>query len=58
MELFDTHCHLDVEAFDPDRATVLAAARDASVGQLLIPAIERRGWEELWGLCRTHDGLY
>lgn len=58
MILFDTHCHLDVEAFDPDRPRVLAAARSAGVKDLLIPAIARPGWGRLWDLCAADDGLF
>jgi len=58
MSLFDTHCHLDVEAFDPDRREVLARARLAGVQDLLIPAIQRDGWQKLWDLCREDPGLH
>lgn len=58
MELFDTHCHLDVTAFDPDRDEVLAAARANGVRHLLIPAIMRSGWEDLWVLCTGDPDLY
>ncbi|BAN69268.1 TatD family hydrolase [endosymbiont of unidentified scaly snail isolate Monju] len=58
MELFDTHCHLDVAAFDPDRDSVLAAARAAGVRHLLIPAITRAGWEGVWALCAGDPDLY
>lgn len=58
MPLFDTHCHLDVEAFDPDRREVLTRARHAGVERLLIPAIRRDGWQRLWDLCLEDVGLY
>jgi len=58
MELFDTHCHLDVEAFAPDREQVLSDSRAAGVHHLLIPAIRRAGWDSLWELCESDDQLY
>ena len=58
MELFDTHCHLDVEAFDPDRTQVLDRARGAGVAHLLVPAIRRSGWQRLWELCAADRHLY
>ena len=58
MELFDTHCHLDVAEFTADRPAVLARARAAGVGQLLIPAVSASGWEDLLALCRQESGLY
>jgi TatD DNase family protein len=58
MRLFDTHCHLDVAAFDADRADVLHAARSAGIQHLLIPAIQRDGWEKLLALCAADQQLY
>ncbi|QIK38157.1 TatD family hydrolase [Caldichromatium japonicum] len=51
MELIDTHCHLDVSEFDPDRAEVLARTRAASVGALVIPGIAAASWEALLACC-------
>jgi TatD DNase family protein len=36
----DSHCHLDAPEFDADRADVLARARAAGVGMLVLPAVE------------------
>ncbi|MDX2021466.1 MAG: TatD family hydrolase [Deltaproteobacteria bacterium] len=37
--MFDTHCHLDDESYDADRAAVLARAAAAGVTDVLVPAI-------------------
>ena len=58
MELIDTHCHLDVVEFDPDREAVIAAARAAGVSTIVVPAIHRAGWDALLGLCAAVPGLY
>lgn len=58
MELFDTHCHLDVAAFDPDRAQVLQRARELGVRHILVPGIEAGHWDSLLELCKTDPGLY
>lgn len=58
MELFDTHCHLDVADFDADRAAVLARGRAAGVGQMVIPAVDAVGWPGLIDLCHREEGLY
>ena len=58
MELFDTHCHLDVSEFADDRAAVLARARAAGVRWQLIPAVTAAAWSDLLALCRREAGLY
>jgi TatD DNase family protein len=52
--VIDTHCHLDVEAFDPDRDEMLARARAAGVTGVLVPAIRPRTWSALAALARQH----
>lgn len=58
MELFDTHCHLDVEMFDADREAVLTRARARGVTRLVIPGLYLGGWQQLLSLCEQEEGLY
>lgn len=58
MEIFDTHCHLDVEEFDADRAEVIAAARANRVTGIVVPAIHRGNWDRVLALCASQAGLY
>ncbi len=58
MEIIDTHCHLDVEEFDPDRAAVIERARAAGVSGFVVPAIHRDGWAFLLDLCRGAPDLH
>lgn len=58
MMLVDSHCHLDVAAFDTDRAAVLARAVEAGVGAQVIPAITLAGFANLRALCAAHAGLH
>ena len=44
--LIDSHCHLQVDAFDDDRHEVLAAARLAGVQRLLVPGIDMESSRE------------
>lgn len=58
MQLIDTHCHLDVSEFDPDRSLVLSQARMCGVDGIVVPAIRRATWESLLGLCAVESDLY
>jgi len=58
MELFDTHCHLDVPAFEMDREAVLRRARAAGVAHLLVPGITAGGWEGIRRFCAGDPGLH
>lgn len=40
MALIDTHCHLDFDAFDADRAEVIARAQEAGVDAIVNPSID------------------
>jgi len=56
--LIDTHCHLDVEEFDPDRDEVLAAARAAGLVGIVVPGIHAAGWVRLLQLCASAPDLH
>lgn len=58
MRLVDTHSHFDVDAFDDDRAEVLARARDAAVIAQIVPAISTKGWPRLQQVCNADHGLH
>lgn len=47
MRLIDSHCHLDLPAFDSDRDTALQRALDNGVTDLIVPAVQASTWEEL-----------
>ncbi len=55
--LVDAHCHLADEAFDPDRAQVLARARLAGVGHVIVIGESVRGSERALALARAVPGL-
>ena len=37
----DSHCHIDMDAFDEDRAEVLDRAREAGIAELLLVGLYR-----------------
>jgi TatD DNase family protein len=55
--LVDAHCHLADEAFAPDRAQVLARARLAGVGHVVVIGESVAGSERALALARAVPGL-
>ncbi len=58
MELIDSHCHLDLPAFDNDRDAVIKRCRAAGVTGFVVPAVQASGWPSLWALSQQVAGLY
>ncbi len=58
MELVDSHCHLDLAAFDADRDQVLARCRALGVRDILVPGVDAEGWPRLLALCTQEAGLH
>lgn len=58
MQLIDSHSHLDVDAFDGDRADVIARACAVGVTRQVIPAIAASGWKQLRAVCAQYVGLH
>jgi TatD DNase family protein len=55
--VIDTHCHLDVGAFDADRDAVIERAVTAGVTRMLVPAIRPRTWPALEALAKRQPAL-
>ena len=58
MELFDTHCHLDDDAFQTDAAEVVAAAQAAGVRQMLTLGVTWESSLNCIRLAETLPGVY
>lgn len=56
--LIDTHCHLDAPEFDRDRLDVLARARAAGVGPLVLPAVAAAHFDTVRDLVHAHGLAY
>ncbi len=57
MELLDSHCHLDLPIFDPDRDAILARCGKIGVKSIIVPGINKAGWGRLLTLCSRHSNL-
>ena len=57
MNLTDTHCHLDLENFDLDRADVLERAAQAGVAHILIPGLSLPSSRSAVKLAESHPML-
>lgn len=58
MPLIDSHCHLDADEFDADRARVLDRAQAAGVMAQVVPATTAAGWPKLREVCASRPGLH
>ena len=56
FEIIDTHCHLDGEEYNDDRAEVIARAVGAGVTRMFVPAIDLSSSRRIIELCREYPG--
>lgn len=56
--LVDTHCHINFDSYQDDRAPVLERAAQVGVNWIVIPAIDLNTCKEILALCDDHEGLF
>lgn len=54
----DTHCHLDAAEFEADRDAVVQRARDASLKQIVLPAVAPGNFDTVHELAHRHGLSY
>jgi len=58
MNLFDSHCHLEDERFQEDRADVMARMQDAGVRRCILAGSDMDSSERIVQLTREHENVY
>jgi len=58
MALTDTHCHLDYNKFDSDRAGVIQRATAAGVVRILVPGLDHRSSAAAVRLAESTSSVY
>lgn len=56
--LIDTHCHLDADRFDDDRAAMIERARAAGVRRMVTVGCDEENSRRALGLAATHDDVW
>ncbi len=57
MQLIDSHCHLDFNHFDRDRAQVLAHCVDLGIEHIVIPGVKASDWLAQVKICQANPML-
>lgn len=55
---FDSHCHLDFDAFDGDRDAMLDRARGAGIVGMVVAAVHPRDWARIGALAAAHSDVH
>jgi TatD DNase family protein len=58
INLVDSHCHLDFQLFDVDRADILAHCQKIGVNDIVIPGVTADKWERLLKICNQSELLH
>jgi TatD DNase family protein len=58
MLLTDTHCHLDYNKFDTDRADVIQRGITAGLVRILVPGLDHKSSAAAVGLAESNPSIY
>lgn len=58
MHLIDSHCHLDFQLFDHDRADILSRCQKLGITDIVVPGVTADGWSNLIDICNESDLLH
>ena len=57
MKMIDTHTHMYLEEFEPDRTQVIQKARQSGIRALLLPNVDVSTVQPLFQLCDKYPGF-
>jgi len=55
--LVDSHCHIDFDCFDSDRAKILSRCREFGISHLIVPSVGRSHWDKTIRICSQYRQL-
>jgi TatD DNase family protein len=55
--VIDTHCHIDEEAFAPDREEVIARQQQSGVQAMVVPGVNVASIKTVLNVCHAHPGF-
>ena len=58
LDLIDSHCHLDFDAFDSDRNAVIERARSQGINQIVIPGAKHSNWGLIRAICNSNTQVH
>ncbi|WP_456379168.1 TatD family hydrolase [Thiolapillus sp.] len=56
--IIDSHCHLDMPAFDQDRQQVLEQARCVGIEGFVVPGTTQESWQKILDLAAQNHDVY
>lgn len=54
--MIDTHCHIDEEAFEPDREEVIVRQQQSGVQAMIVPGVNVASINSVMEVCHAHPG--
>ena len=58
INLIDSHCHLDDDRYDANRANIIKQARQQGISQIILPATTANRWHKVKQVATTYPGVF
>ena len=55
--MIDSHCHIDEEAYAPDRDEMLQRQKDGGIEAIVIPGVDQHSIEGIFAVCQRWRGF-